>query len=159
MSDPAVWLHIDSLSPTDPALLANPDAPAIFVFDEPFLREAQLSFKRLLFVYECAQEALAGRVGDIRRGEMVAELLDFCMRHGCDEIHVTATASPRFNLHITHLGQQLLVVEHQVAPFLTWNGAAPRRFSRFWKQVENEALRPTGEGPPELQEPPDRKQK
>lgn len=49
MNGVIVWLHGDSLSPTDPALLANPDAPAIFVFDEPFLAAAQLSFKRLFF--------------------------------------------------------------------------------------------------------------
>jgi hypothetical protein len=149
MNTPAVWLHLDSLSPTDPALIANPDAAAVFVFDEPFLKEAGLTFKRLLFVYECVQEALAGRAGDIRRGEVVSEVLDFCMQHGCDELHVTETVSPRFKEHIAHLRQHILVIEHPAPSLVTWNSAAPRRFSRFWRQIEDEALRPTGSGPPE----------
>lgn len=44
-----VLLTIDSLGDDDPALAANPDLPAIFVFDETALRKLQLSSKRLYF--------------------------------------------------------------------------------------------------------------
>ena len=47
MSRPLVWLHGDSLSPADPALRANPGAPAIFVFDEDLLARVGLTVKRL----------------------------------------------------------------------------------------------------------------
>ncbi len=150
MPTPAIWLHGDSLSPSDPALAANPGAAALFVFDEPFLQEAGLSFKRLLFLYECAAEALAGREAELRRGEVVPEILDFCARHGCDALHVTESVAPRFHTYLAALRQHLPVVVHPVPRLARWQGAAPRRFSRFWKQVQDEALQPTGLGPPEL---------
>jgi hypothetical protein len=152
MNTRVVWLHADSLSPTDPALLANPHAPAVYVFDERFLREAGLTFKRLLFVYECALEALEGRDGEIRWGDLLPELLDFCMRRGAVELHVTDSVSPRFKHELALLRQHMLVVTHRSPPLVTWDGAAPRRFSRFWHKVQDEALQPTGSGPPELQE-------
>jgi hypothetical protein len=152
---PVVWLHGDSLSPTDPALAANPDAAAVFVFDEPFLREAGLSFKRLLFLYECALEALEGRAGEIRRGEVVAELRDFCAARGSSELHVTVSVSPRFKRYVEELRPHLRVVLHEAPPLVRWQGEPPRRFSRFWRAVQDEALRPTGDGPPELRAPLD----
>lgn len=150
-----VWLHGDSLSPTDPALLANPGAPAIFVFDEPFLSRAQLSFKRLQFLYECALEAIENRPGAIRRGEVAAELLAFRAAHGAQAIHVTASVSPRFRRILGELRERCSVVVHEPQPLVGWRGEAPRRFSAFWRKVEQEAMRPTGDGPPELrrQEP------
>jgi hypothetical protein len=148
-----VWLHGDSLSPTDPALAANPDAAAVFVFDEPFLREAGLSFKRLLFLYECACEALEGRDAEIRRGEVVAELRDFCAARGSGELHVTASVSPRFKRYVEELRPSLRVVLHEAPPLVHEPDEMPRRFSRFWRKVQDEALRPTGDGPPELRAP------
>ncbi|NDD81615.1 MAG: hypothetical protein EBZ53_03455 [Verrucomicrobia bacterium] len=62
-----VWLHGDSLSDQDPAALRYPGADRVFVFDRLFLKQAQLSFKRLFFLYECAAEA----VQEIRLGEAV----------------------------------------------------------------------------------------
>jgi hypothetical protein len=150
MTAPVVWLHGDSLSPTDPALLANPGAAAVFVFDEPFLREAQLSFKRLLFLYECALEAIAGRDGEIRRGTVVDEVRAFAAARGAGEVHVTASVAPRFRTYLSGLRQHVPVVVHTAPPLVDWQDATPRRFSRFWRKVEHEALRPTGSGPPEL---------
>jgi hypothetical protein len=111
-----------------------------------------LSFKRLLFVYECAVEALEGRDGEIRRGELLPELLDFCMQHSAVELHVTESVSPRFKHDLARLRQHMLVVTYRPPALITWNGAAPRRFSRFWRKVQDEALQPTGNGPPELQD-------
>jgi hypothetical protein len=145
-----VWLHGDSLSPTDPALVANPDAPALFVFDEQFLADAQLSFKRLMFLYESALEALEGRPGEIRRGRVVAELLQFAAAHNARDIHVTQAVAPRFRRYLAELRASLRVVVHEPQPLVRWHGEPPPRFSAFWRKVEADALRPTGEGPPEL---------
>ena len=150
MPTPIIWLHGDSLSPADPALVANPGAPALFVFDESFLRSAGLSFKRLLFIYECALEALAGRDGEIRRGEVIAELLDFRAARGGDAIHVSASVAPRFKSYAARLRETTALVIHQPQPLASWRGEAPRRFSAYWRKVEAEAMRPTGDGPPEL---------
>jgi hypothetical protein len=145
-----VWLHGDSLSPTDPALVANPGAPALFVFDEPLLAEAQLSFKRLMFLYESALEALEGRPGAIRRGVVVAEVLAFAAAHDAQEIHVTASVAPRFRRYLAEVRATLPVVVYEPQPLVVWRGDPPRRFSAFWRKVEDDALRPTGEGPLEL---------
>lgn len=145
-----VWLHGDSLSPADPALAANPGAPAVFIFDEGFLAGAQLSFKRLMFLYECALEAVEARDGEIRRGQVVAELLDFQTSRGAGAIHVTASVSPRFRGYLDELRAQTTVVVHEPQPLVPWRGEAPRRFSAFWRKAEPDAFRPTGAGPAEL---------
>lgn len=145
-----VWLHGDSLSPHDPALLANPGAPAVFVFDEDVLAAAQLSFKRLLFLYECAVETIRDRPGAICRGKVVAELLAACAEHGAETIHVTTSASPRFQGYLAELRRHLSVQAYQPPQLVSWRGDPPRRFSSFWRKVEAEAMRPTGVGPAEL---------
>ena len=52
----AVWLTAESLGARDPALTAWPDAPVVFVFDEPWLDRLQLSAKRLVFIVETLAE-------------------------------------------------------------------------------------------------------
>jgi len=51
-----VWLTAESLGDSDPALMAYPDLPAVFVFDEPLLQRLQLSAKRLVFLTETLAE-------------------------------------------------------------------------------------------------------
>ncbi len=51
-----VWLTAESLAAQDPALLANPDLPVLFIFDEPLLARLQLSAKRLVFLVETLSE-------------------------------------------------------------------------------------------------------
>ncbi|GAB4425943.1 MAG: hypothetical protein OHK0015_06420 [Chloroflexi bacterium OHK40] len=147
-----VWLHGDSLSPADPALVANPGAPAIFVFDEGFLARVGLSFKRLFFLYECALEAIEGRDGEIHRGDVVAEVWAFAVARGATAVHVTASVAPGFRSRLDALRARMPVVVHEPQPLVAWRGAAPRRFSAFWRTAEPEALRPTGAGPAELRD-------
>lgn len=52
-SPEAVWLTAESLGDADPALVAHPDLPAVFVFDAPLLARLRLSAKRLVFLVEC----------------------------------------------------------------------------------------------------------
>ena len=51
-----VLLTIDSLGDADPALVANPDLPVAFVFNESALRKLQLSSKRIYFYLETLQD-------------------------------------------------------------------------------------------------------
>lgn len=60
-----VWLTAESLGFDDPALVAYPDAPAVFVFDHPLLERLQLSAKRLVFLVETLAE-----IGATRRLEL-----------------------------------------------------------------------------------------
>ena len=66
----AVWLTAESLGSEDPALLAHPDLPRVFVFDEPLLAGLRLSGKRLVFL----AEALAELDCEVRLGDPVVEL-------------------------------------------------------------------------------------
>ena len=68
----AVWLTAESLGSEDPALLAHPDLPRVFVFDEPLLARLRLSGKRLVFL----AEALAELDCEVRLGDPVTELAD-----------------------------------------------------------------------------------
>ena len=51
-----VWLTAESIGRADPALLARPGLPVVFVFDETLLASLQLSSKRLVFLTETLAE-------------------------------------------------------------------------------------------------------
>ena len=62
VSRPAeVLLTIDSLGDSDPALVANPDLPAVFVFNRDALAKLQLSAKRIHFYLETLQDLATRR--------------------------------------------------------------------------------------------------
>lgn len=63
-----VWLTAESLGDDDPALLAHPDLPVAFVFDEPLLRRLRLSGKRLIFLTETLGEIAQHRNLDVYLG-------------------------------------------------------------------------------------------
>jgi len=68
-SPEAVWLTAESLGDDDPALIAHPDLPVIFVFDESLLRALQLSSKRLVFLADRLAELGAERSIEIHLGD------------------------------------------------------------------------------------------
>lgn len=65
-----VWLTAESLGDDDPALRANPELPAIFVFDEPLLRPLRLSYLRLGFLAESLADLAQRRSLRIYRGDV-----------------------------------------------------------------------------------------
>ena len=56
-----VLLTIDSLGDNDPALAANPDLPAVFIFNESALAKLQLSSRRIGFYLETLQDLATRR--------------------------------------------------------------------------------------------------
>lgn len=64
----SVWLTAESLGDADAALAAHPQAPAVFVFDEPLLRTLRLSGKRLVFLAECLADLAQRRAVEIHLG-------------------------------------------------------------------------------------------
>lgn len=56
-----VLLTIDSLGDADSALVANPDLPAVFVFNEAALRKLQLSSRRIGFYIETLKDLSSRR--------------------------------------------------------------------------------------------------
>ena len=59
-----VWLTAESLGDADPALVANPDLPVVFVFDETLLASLRLASTRLVFLTECLADLATRR--DVR---------------------------------------------------------------------------------------------
>jgi deoxyribodipyrimidine photo-lyase len=64
-----VLLTIDSLGDADPALVAHPDLPAIFVFNQPALEKLQLSSRRIAFYLETLQDLAKRREVQIYLGD------------------------------------------------------------------------------------------
>lgn len=64
----AVWLTAESLGDADPALVAHPALPVVFVFDEPLLTRLRLSGKRLVFLTERLAELAAQRPLEVMIG-------------------------------------------------------------------------------------------
>lgn len=56
-----VMLTVDSLGDADPALVANPDLPVVFVFNREALAKLQLSSKRIFFYLETLQDLASRR--------------------------------------------------------------------------------------------------
>jgi len=85
----AVWLTAESLGDEDPALVAHPSLPAVFVFDEPLLHRLQLSSKRLIFFVETLAELAHSRSVELHLGQPVDVLRD-------RSVAVTAAPVPGF---------------------------------------------------------------
>jgi deoxyribodipyrimidine photo-lyase len=69
-----VWLTAESLGDDDPALVAHPDAPAVFVWDLPLLHRLRLSSKRLVFLAQCLADLALRRDIIVRVGDPTEEL-------------------------------------------------------------------------------------
>lgn len=64
-----VLLTIDSLGDKDPALAANPELPAVFVFNEKALQNLQLSAKRAHFYLETLKDLATRRTLEVYLGD------------------------------------------------------------------------------------------
>jgi deoxyribodipyrimidine photo-lyase len=137
-----VWLHGGSLSSTDPALLENPNAPAIFVFDKPFLESNHIAFARLQFMFEGVLEAFSTRAAPVRIcvGVQAEQILAFAREHGCTQIHATQIPSPELERTLDALEAAGMQVMLHDLPTLTSFSGRVKRFSAFWKAVEREVL-------------------
>lgn len=133
-----IWVHGDCLRPGNPALRARPDAPAIFCWDDELLREWRISFKRVLFIYECLLEMPV----TIRRGDVAGEVAAFAAEHGATGVVTAFSPSPRFGLIAREIEKSYPIEVLPEDPFLDYPGEFDlRRFSRFWRQAESYAYR------------------
>ena len=64
-----VLLTIDSLGDSDPALVANPELPVVFVFNEQALAKLQLSSKRIYFYLETLRDLAERRYLTVYLGD------------------------------------------------------------------------------------------
>jgi deoxyribodipyrimidine photo-lyase len=115
------WLTAESLGLGDPALAAEPDRPAVFVFDEPLLRRLRLSAKRLVFLAETLGELAEHRPLEVRRGSPVEELAG-------RRLATTYAPVPGW----AHRAARLEVVELHPWPWLRRPGSASLRSYSAW---------------------------
>lgn len=140
-SRPIVWLHGDNLSPYSPALTTSVSAPALWVWDDTLLARAQISLKRILFLYECLLELPVA----IRRGNVATEVLQFAAEQGADGVITNDSPAPGFAAIRRQLEQTLPVVVLAEAPFATPPaGIDLRRFSRYWRKAATSAMQVQG---------------
>ena len=133
MLKPVLWMHGEALGPANPALLAHPGAPAVFVFDRQLIAQAGLSLKRLGFLYECLLELPV----TLRQGDVVEEVLAFACRHGADGVVTSAAVDPRFSLLRDQIAAQLPVQVLEPEPFVELPEPVElRRFTRYWRRAE-----------------------
>lgn len=85
-----VLLTVDSLGDSDPALVAHPHLPAVFVFNESALKKLQLSSKRMYFYLETLQDLATRRQLDVYLGDPY----DFAEQNS---VAVTYAPVPSFN--------------------------------------------------------------
>jgi hypothetical protein len=134
---PVLWIHEDALSPRSSVFERHPDAPAIFVFDEKHIAQTQMSFKRIVFLYECLLEMPV----TIRRGDVVAEVMNFVRECEADCLLTMESVSPRWRQHCQQLSQQMKVQALPVEPFIRYEGHIDlKRFSRYWRVAEKFAF-------------------
>ena len=133
MLKPVLWIHGEALGPANPALVAHPGAPAVFVFDRELIETQRLSLKRLGFIYECLLELPV----TLRHGDVALEVLSFARRHGADGVVTSAAVDPRFGLLREQIAAQSPLQVLEPEPFVALPEPLDlRRFSRYWRRAE-----------------------
>ena len=145
MSDVIVWVHGDNLSPRNPALAAHSGSPAIFVFDDEYLKTQKISLKRVMFLYECVMELPV----TIRRGDVAEQILAFAAENGATRIVTVDSVSPRFGAIRDTLRKRVQSPAHLEVmpsePFVSYQGKLDlKRFSRYWSAIRDLAMSKQG---------------
>jgi hypothetical protein len=137
MKHPILWIHGEALGPSNPALVAYPSRPAVFVFDTALLEGAtpaqSISLKRIGFLYECLLELPV----TLRRGDVAEQVLAFAGAHGADGIVTSTATDPRFDGISGQLERHLPLQVLEPEPFVVLEPEPNLgRFSRYWRQAE-----------------------
>jgi deoxyribodipyrimidine photo-lyase len=109
-----VWVHGDSLSPTQVALNAYPNSPALYVWDDALLEVYQITLKRLVFLYESLLELPV----TVRRGDVAQEVISFARENKATTVATTFSPSPRFEAIKAEVEKHLPVQVWHDTPFI-----------------------------------------
>ena len=133
LNNPIVWVHDEALGPANPALEDCPNAPALFVFDEHWIRAQRISRKRLGFLYECCLELPVS----IHKGDVASEVIHFARSHGADGVVTSGAVDPRLQRIAAAIDRELPLWILDGDPFVDLK-RPPRlgRFSRYWREAE-----------------------
>ncbi|MCB9412326.1 MAG: deoxyribodipyrimidine photolyase [Actinobacteria bacterium] len=131
----AVWVTAESIGAADPAVLANPALPVVFVFDEPMLRRLRLSGKRLVFLAQCLADLATWRDLEVWRGDPVEVLAGRALAATHTPVPGWRRRSARLLLAQVHPWPWLVTPDSgSLASFSTWRRrlqtVQPRRARR-----------------------------
>lgn len=122
-----VWLTAESLGLRDPALVAHPDLPAVFVFDEPLLASLRLTGKRLVFLTEALAEIGAQRPLEVHLGRPADVLADRSVAVTFAPVPGFAKRSAQIEPTVTHPWPWLMAPSTgSVASFSAWKKSVKR---------------------------------
>ena len=134
MERPVLWIHAEALGPANPALLAHPGRPAVFVFEPGLLEGAAgpISLKRVVFLYECLLELPV----TIRQGDGADEVLAFAARHRADGVVTSAWVDSQLGDTAACVAAALPLQVLEPEPFVDLPEPVDlRRFSRYWRSA------------------------
>lgn len=137
-----VWVNGERLSPTNEAITAYPQAPAVFVWDEELWERHRYAPSRAVFIGQCLEEMAVTQ----ERGDVAEILQRRAQAEGARAIATTSSPSPRFADIVATLRESgLEVLVHRPEPFVT----APdrldlRRHASYWHAVKAAALSDDG---------------
>ena len=116
------WVH-------DDCLFRFGDGPAIYVWDDEYLRSQAWTLKKIGFVYECLLELPV----EIRRGDTLTEVRRFAQEHETSHVITMQTPDPRLTALAKSLKAEVIAPE----PFVHLSGTVNlRRFSQYWRKAE-----------------------
>jgi deoxyribodipyrimidine photo-lyase len=127
----ALYFHDEMLSPTHPLLVVFSDLRRVFVFDDALIRHQNLSLKRIQFIADCVVEIpdieiYRGNPGDVLRGLGIN--------------HVVTQTTPMTWVRNSLNG---FTVDWRLEESFVRHAGPVKRFTSFWKKVEDSALRPS----------------
>lgn len=132
-----VWFNEDGLNPEHQMVKDYPDAPKVYVFDVPYLKQWRISKHRVQFVYESLLEIPGMR---IFQGETVAILTQLVREMEASEIVTTETPNHIIKNWQEELRREVnLVAYPEVYPVI--DTTSPRRFSRYWNKHDRAWLK------------------
>ncbi|MEO1496079.1 MAG: hypothetical protein AAFV43_02905 [Planctomycetota bacterium] len=130
MPDTITWVHDEMLSPA----WIKAAQPAVFVFDDDWIRTEKVSLKRIVFLYECVLE-MPGVTP--LRGDVVESVRAFAAERGATRIETVRSEDPRLKRQAEALGAELIEKE----PFVDLPADIDlKRFSRYWRKAERRVL-------------------
>jgi deoxyribodipyrimidine photo-lyase len=132
-----IWVHDAALSWASPAIVANPMAPVIFVFNEPAMRAEPPAWHRVAFILDGIDDLITNIPNpglEVPVGDPVDILERVALAAGAETIHLEQSHEPA-NIEIAErLRGRFRVVEHP-APELARYDDEPKRFSRYWDKA------------------------
>ena len=130
------WMHDDALTlPKSCEGIAS-----LYVFDDETIRYHGYGLKRLGFIYE----TLLSLPVEIQRGETVPTILAAMEARGATALVTVNSPCPRIKATTAVLQAKTSVKLIEPTPFVVPQKKLDlKRFSRYWRKVEKQALEPT----------------